>query len=209
MRQSTQILCCAVLAAGALAGCRGKKSGDPPVHLIGDMDWQPHKLPQSESPIFGDGRSNRPIEQHTVARGKLKEDVAFFQGKEASGKFVQRIPFDVTSGVVARGEDRFHIFCTPCHDNTGGGEGLVVQRGFVKPPALYADHARGLSDGELFNVISHGQGNMPGYGSQIREEDRWAIVAFIRVLGQSQAAKVDDVPFSDRAKIEAQESEPK
>jgi mono/diheme cytochrome c family protein len=199
----------AVMTAGALAGCRGEKSADPPFHLISDMQNQAHRLPQSTSPLFADGRSNRRAEEHTIAVGHLKEDDAFFRGVDATGKPIKRVPFEVTQKTVDRGRDRFNIYCTPCHDKTGSGNGTVVQRGFVKPPQLFAEHAQSLTDGEIFGIISKGQNNMPSYAAQIPEDDRWAIVTWVRVLQQSQAAKVDDIPAAERGKIEAPESEAK
>ncbi len=202
-------LAIAILGAAALAGCRGEKSEDPPFHLIGDMQWQMHRLPQSTSPLFADKRSNRIPDPHTIAVGHLKEDDAYYRGVDAAGKPIRRVPFEVTQKTIDRGHDRFNIYCTPCHDKTGSGNGTVVQRGFVKPPQLFAEHAQGIGDGEIFNIISHGQNNMPSYAAQIPEEDRWAIVTWVRVLQQSQAAKVDDIPAAERGKIEAPESEAK
>ena len=198
-----------VAAAALVAGCRGEKSADPPFHLIGDMQWQAHRLPQSQSEFFPDHRSNRVPDPHTIAVGHLKEDDAYYRGVDALGKPIARVPFEVTSKTIDRGHDRFNIYCTPCHDKTGSGNGMAVQRGFVKPPALFAEHAQTLTDGEVFNIISHGQNNMPSYAAQVPEEDRWAIVTWVRVLQQSQAAKVDDIPASERGKIEAPESEAK
>lgn len=198
-----------VLSAGVVGGCRGEKSEDPPFHLISDMQNQAHRLPQSSSKLFGDNRSNRAPEAHTIAVGHLKEDDSFYRGVDATGKPIRRVPFEVTQKTVDRGRDRFNIYCTPCHDKTGSGNGTVVQRGFVKPPQLFAEHAAGLGDGEIFNIISKGQNNMPSYASQIPEDDRWAIVTWVRVLQQSQAAKVDDIPAAERGKLEAPESEAK
>ena len=209
MSSKSVALAVCVVAAASFAGCRGEKSGDPPFHLIGDMQWQAHRLPQSKSPVFADGRSNRIPDPHTIAQGHLKEDDALYRGVDTLGKPVKRIPFEVTQKTIDRGHDRFNIYCTPCHDKTGSGNGMVVQRGFVKPPELFADHADGLVDGEIFNIISHGQNNMPAYGAQVPEEDRWAIVTWVRVLQQSQHAKLEDVPAAERNNIQAPESEGK
>jgi len=139
-----------VIASAAIAGCRGGKSEDPPFHLIGDMQWQAHRLPQSESPtkadgtpLFDDNRSNRKPDVHTVARGRsrlrpgfadgkedgsfLKIDDARYKGVDTAGKPLARVPFEVTKADIDRGHERFNIYCAPCHDKSGSGHGLIGQ----------------------------------------------------------------------------------
>lgn len=211
-------LAAAVALAGVLGGCRGGISEDPPIHLISDMDWQAKRLPQSESLVFADKRAQRPIDPHTVAHSRghddrarfLRDDDAYFQGVDASGKPIARMPVEVDAAMLARGEERYKIFCSPCHDNTGSGNGLVIQRGrggFPMPVALYVERLKDAPDGNIFETITKGRNNMPGYAAQIPVEDRWAIVSWVRVLQQSQAAKIDDVPAADRGKILAAEKE--
>jgi mono/diheme cytochrome c family protein len=193
-----------VIALVLVAGCRGQVSEDPPVHIIPDMDWQPKYLPQGESRIFSDHRANRTPPEGTVARGELKDDEAFYQGK-FQGSFINRVPVEVNEKLMLRGQQRFNIYCAPCHDQTGGGNGLVFQHGFPKPLNLYADHARGLSDGEIFDIVSHGIRNMPAYGPQIPEQDRWAIVSWVRVLQRAGHGNIDDVPENQRAGMTPEE----
>jgi len=194
-------------AAGVLAllaGCRGQPSSDPPIHIVPDMDWQPRYQPEGASALFEDGRAMRPLVEGTVAVGHLDEDDAYYRGK-VGDLFVAKAPIIVDDKVLRRGEERFGIFCSPCHDKTGGGQGLVVKRDYAIPPPLYAEHARNIGDGEIFNIISVGVRNMPAYRVQIPVADRWAIVTWVRVLQRSQNAKPSDVPanFSDKIEQEA------
>ena len=221
-----KLLCIALVAAAAplVGGCRGSIGKAPPVHLIGDMDWQQKALPQSESKMFADRRSMRPLPDGTVARGELREDDAFFTGQVApaslrdrpdapaldlsGGKsaMLAKIPVPVDDKLVKRGQDRYNIFCAPCHDQSGAGRGTVVQRGYPIPVDLNGDRVRTAPDGYLFDVISHGVRNMPAYALQVPPADRWAIVAWVRVLNRSQAGKLVDVPESERGRIQPEGS---
>ncbi len=204
------VLAGCVIGSAAL-GCRGGISEDPPIHLVTDMQNQAHRRPQSDSQVFADHRAMRPIDTHTVAWGHsqkednlLKEDDAFYRGLGPDGLPVARVPFKVTAETIARGQDRFGVFCTPCHDKTGAGNGAVAQRSggaFAGIPALWIDRLRDAPDGELFLTISHGKARMPAYAAQIPEEDRWAIVTWIRVLQQAGGASLSDVPDAERSKI--------
>lgn len=187
-------------------GCRGSVGKAPPVHLIGDMDWQQKALPQSESKLFADRRAMRPLIEGTVARGEERADDAFYTGQVApdslrdrpeaaqldlsGGKaaMVAKVPIPVDAALLRRGQDRFNVFCAPCHDQTGGGHGTVVQRGYPTPIDLNGERVAKAPDGYLFDVITHGVRNMPGYAVQIPPRDRWAIVSWVRVLNRSQAA---------------------
>jgi mono/diheme cytochrome c family protein len=212
----------AALAIGlsAAAGCRGSTSEDPPVHLAPDMDWQAHGRPQEASPVgpdgkplFADGRIARPIVSGTIAQGRLHEDAALWRGHDENGRHIRRMPVDAVlaahdkaslAELLPRGEERFNIYCAPCHDKSGEGEGMVIQRsqgGFPPPTKMSAAAVTDMPDGQIFDVISHGVRNMPGYAAQIPAADRWAIVLWVRVLGKSQGAKLDDVPAAERAKI--------
>lgn len=199
MLVSSRLLVAVVLVAAA-AGCRGGVSEDPPFHLIPDMDSQQHRRPQSESPVFADHRAMRQPVEHTVARDNpltnihhLKNDDAFFRGVDAQGKPLSRIPFNVTQDTLDRGQDRFNIYCTPCHDKAGGGNGIVAQRSggaFAGIPSFSAtDRLKTAPDGEIFQTITNGKGRMPGYAAQIPEEDRWAIIAWFRALQTMDGGK--------------------
>ncbi len=200
-----------VLAALALvfaaAACRGQPSEDPPVHLIGDMDWQIKLKAEAPSTTFADGRAMRPLEEGTVAVGQLRDDDALYRGKEGDG-YVARAPIAVDETVVRRGQERFNIYCTPCHDRAGSGRGMAVRHGFPPPVDLASERVRSMPDGQLFDTITHGARNMPSYRKQIPVEDRWAIVTWVRVLGHSQHGSLADVPPEQRDRIDAENGNP-
>jgi mono/diheme cytochrome c family protein len=172
-----------------LAGCRQ------------DMHDQPRYVPLRPSDFFGDRRSARPPVEGTIARGHLDADVAFYQGKGPDGKPVADFPFPVTKEVIERGHQRFNIYCTPCHDRTGSGQGMIVRRGYRQPPSYHTDRLRQVPNGYIFDVITNGFGAMPDYAAQIEPRDRWAIVAYVRALQLSQNASVNDVPPADRNQL--------
>ena len=160
-----------------------------------DMHDQPKFIPLRPATFFDDGRSARPLVEGTVARGHLDDDTAFYTGKGPDGKPLDTFPFPVTKEVIERGQERFNIYCTPCHGRTGNGDGMIVRRGFRHPPSYHIDQLRQLSNGYIFDVITNGFGAMPDYAAQIPARDRWAIVAYIRALQLSQNASViNDAP---------------
>ena len=150
-----------------------------------DMHNQPKYKPLRASTFFADGSSARPRVEGTVARGTLQEDEAFFTGKTGTA-LVNEMPFAVDAAVIDRGQERYAIFCTPCHDSTGNGNGMVVQRGYRKPPSFHEPRLRAAAAGHFFDVMTNGFGAMPDYRTQIAPRDRWAIVAYIRALQLQQ-----------------------
>ena len=132
--------------------------------------------------------SARPLVEGTIARGTLQTDAPFFTGKNGA-LFANELPFPVTQAVLDRGQERFNIYCTPCHDATGGGNGLVVQRGYPKPQTYHSDRLRKIEAGYFFDVMTNGFGRMPDYRAQLTPRDRWNIVAYIRALQLSQHAR--------------------
>ena len=165
-----------------------------------DMQDQPKYIPLRPSTFFADGRSERPLVEGTVARGHLDDDTVFFTGR-IDGKPVDAIPFPITREVLNRGQERFNIYCSPCHDRLGTGNGMIVRRGYRHPPSYHIDRLRQVPIGYLFDVITNGLGAMPDYAAQVEPRDRWAIVAYVRVLQYSQHAPVDDVPPEARAEL--------
>lgn len=161
-----------------------------------DMHDQPKYRGLRSSAFFADGSSARPLVEGTVARGTLQEDEAFFTGK-IDKVAVKELPFAVDAQVLNRGQERFNIFCGPCHDATGSGNGMVVQRGYRQPPSFHIDRLRQADAGHFFDVMTNGFGVMPDYKAQIAPRDRWAIVAYIRALQLSQHAAASDVPGGD------------
>jgi mono/diheme cytochrome c family protein len=191
-----------VMAALLAAGCfRGLPSDNPPIHAIPDMDEQPKYNPQEASKFFPDGSAMRPPVPGTVAQGQLRQDSAFFEGRDANGQFLQIAPVHITPGLLERGQERFNIYCSPCHSRLGDGRGIMVERGYTPPPTFHSDRLRQIADGHIFNVITNGVRTMPSYSDQIRPEDRWAIVVYLRALQRSHNAGIQDVPEELRTKI--------
>jgi mono/diheme cytochrome c family protein len=176
------------MALLALGGCRQ------------DMHNQPKYIPLRDSEFFANGSSARPLPSDTVARGTLEDDAAFYTGK-MNGALVTELPIPLTQAVLDRGEQRFDIYCSPCHDRTGSGDGMIVRRGYKQPPSYHIDRLRQAPIGHFFDVMTNGFGAMPDYRAQIQPRDRWAIAAYIRALQLSQHAAASDVPAEDRAKL--------
>jgi mono/diheme cytochrome c family protein len=166
-----------------------------------DMVVQPKYRPFQESTFFADGQSSRPLVPGTVARGELRADRAFYTGKSGD-KLIDTIPVKVTPGLLARGRERFEIYCSPCHDRAGTGRGMIVLRGFSPPPTLHQDRLRDAPAGHFYNVITNGYGAMYSYAARVAPDDRWAIVAYIRALQLSQHARLADLTPDDRAQLE-------
>jgi mono/diheme cytochrome c family protein len=155
------------------------------------MHNQPKFVPQRGTDFYADGRSARPQVENTVARGQLHEDAYFYTGLQ-DGKEGNAMPFPVTIDVLARGQERYNIYCTPCHSRVGNGGGMIVQRGYRPAGNFHTPRLMAAPLGHFFNVMTNGYGAMPEYAAQVAPEDRWAIVAYIKALQLSQAAKPDD-----------------
>ena len=168
-----------------------------------DMHVQPKYKPLDPSNFFDDGRSARPEVPGTVAHGHLRADDLLFTGK-VNGEPADVFPFPVTREVLERGRERYNIYCSPCHDYTGSGRGMIVQRGFPPPPSYHLERLVKAPAGHFFEVISNGYGAMYSYASRVTPEDRWAIVAYIRALQLSQHATLEDVPPQAREHLTEQ-----
>ncbi len=168
-------LCC-VSCLPFVGGCRQ------------DMHNQPKYRPLRASALFPDGSSARVPVEGTVARGTLQTDEAFFTGKVAT-QLVTELPFAVDEQVLNRGEQRYNIYCAPCHDRTGSGNGMVVQRGYRQPPSMHIDRLREVQAGHFFDVMTNGFGAMYSYADRISVEDRWNIAAYVQALQLSQNAE--------------------
>lgn len=163
-----------------LAGCRQ------------DMQNQPKFYPQRGTEFYADGRSARPQVENTVARNQLRRDAYFFSGFEG-GKEGDGMPFPVTEAVLHRGQEKYNVFCTPCHSRVGNGAGMIVQRGYAAAGNFHTARLRAMPLGHFFNVIANGYGAMPDYSAQLTPEERWAVVAYVRALQLSQGATEADV----------------
>ena len=178
-----------VVMAAALIGCRQ------------DMHDNPRYEPLEATTFFADGGASRTFVANTVARGTLREDTHLYQGR-VNGQLATTFPMPVTAQVMARGQERFNVFCSPCHGRTGSGNGMVVQRGFRAPPSYHEDRLRNAPVGYFFDVMTNGFGAMQDYASQVPVADRWAIAAYIRALQLSQRATLADVPANRRADLD-------
>jgi mono/diheme cytochrome c family protein len=180
----------------ALASCRQ------------DMHDAPRYEPLEASAFFASGGSARTLVANTVPRGFLREDELLYTGK-VSGQFANTFPMAVTPAVMARGQERFNVFCSPCHGRTGEGNGMIVQRGFRRPPSYHEQRLRDAPAGYFFDVMTNGFGAMQDYATQVPVADRWAIAAYIRALQLSHSATVADVPADRRADLDrpAQENQ--
>jgi mono/diheme cytochrome c family protein len=178
------------LLALALGACRN------------DMHNQAKTKPLRESPFFADHSSARPLPEGVVARGFLRADAALYRGVGEDGKFVLDLPVPVTKQLLLRGQERFNIFCSPCHGRTGDGQGMIVQRGFKNPSTFHVDRLRNERAGYFFDIMTNGFGQMSSYASQITPEDRWAVVAWVRTLQASQNMPVDFLRKEDKEDLE-------
>ena len=165
-----------------------------------DMHNQPKAKPQSKSAFFVDGRTGRLPVEGTIARGQLNEDDHLYRGK-IDGKFATTFPFAIDAATLRRGQERYEIFCTPCHGATGLGNGMVVQRGFKVAASHHIERLRNETNGYWFDVITNGFGVMPPAGPQIPVKDRWAIVAYVRALQLSRHAALTDIPEDQREAV--------
>jgi len=169
-----------------------------------DMQVQPRYNPYDASNFFGDNRSARPTVPGTIARGQLHLDELLFTGK-IDGKEADVFPFAITRADLDRGRERFNIYCSPCHDVTGSGRGMIVLRGFPAPPSFHLDRLRHAPAGHFFDVMTNGIGVMYSYSSRVNPEDRWRIAAYIRALQLSRQASIDDVPAAKQKDLQAEE----
>jgi mono/diheme cytochrome c family protein len=165
-----------------------------------NMREQPRYKPLAYSGFFADARAARQPVDGTVARGQLRQDAQFYTGK-VNGAPVQKTPVPVTAELLKRGQERYDIYCSPCHGRVGDGQGMVVQRGFQPPPSYHVERLVESPDGHFFDVITNGFGVMASYASRVAPADRWAITAYIRALQLSQAATMSDVPAGERDKL--------
>lgn len=190
---------CLTIGLSASA-CRGHVSKEQPVRLIRDMTQQAHLLPQSAPSEVKTSNSQLGWLAGTIAAEETAE-LGPVQTGRARDAFVARAPIAVDDRVIARGQERFNIYCSPCHDKAGTGQGTVVQRGFPGPIDLASDNTRHMTDGELFTIITNGIRNMAALGEQVPISDRWPIVTWVRVLQRSQHATMADVEPSQKTNI--------
>jgi len=187
MTSTSRILltACAAMLAVLTGGCQIRQ----------DMADQPYNRPLSPSPFFDDGRSERPLVENTVPRGSIVDDELFVP-KESNA-----FPLPLTPELLKRGQERYKIFCTPCHGIQGDGNGMVSMRGMKHPPSYYDSRLLQVPTGYLYDVITNGFGGMLSYSAQIPAADRWAIIAYVRALQLSRNAPVSELPPDVREKL--------
>lgn len=195
MKITNYIFFAAIVLPMVLISCRGQQSEQPPVHLNQNMDDQNRFEHQEQNDFFADNRSMRQPVDGTISRGNLREDEALYQGINEDSSFVDDIPVEVSKSFLYRGQDRYEVFCSMCHGLAGDGEGIIMTGGYgyVPAPSLHIDRLRNVNDGYIYSAIANGIRNMPSYAHQIPVEDRWAIVAYVRALQQSQNVPESEV----------------
>jgi mono/diheme cytochrome c family protein len=194
MRYFLLLFLIAIALAVGIAGSRGKPSRKPPIEVFSDMDRQPKIRPQTPSDFFADGKASRLPVQGTVARGSHFLDNPVNTGLvTGTTNFVVVNPLKVTEQLVARGQERYQIYCSPCHSPVGDGNGITKSFGMAVVANLHDPRIVGFPDGELFHVITHGRNLMGPYAAQIAVEDRWAVVAYVRALQLASLGRPEDL----------------
>ncbi|RMF08349.1 MAG: cytochrome c [Candidatus Neomarinimicrobiota bacterium] len=204
MRRPSGLRLLLPLLALILTACfRGMPSKKPPIHLNPNMDTQEKYKPQSRSLFFADEATMRPPVEGTVARGHLKNDLPYYTGRNPDSSYVTANPLPLTADILDRGQERFNIYCSPCHSRLGDGKGIITQYKFPIPPtSLHEERIRTMPDGQIFETISRGIRNMPSYRHQIPVRDRWAIIHYVRALQRSQHATLSDIPEAERGALQ-------
>ena len=187
----------AVAAVVSILGFRGGSFTKPPLEMFPDMDDQSKYKPQGTSTFFADGRTDRLPIPGTVARGLLKDDEFLHFGKQGE-EWARGFPMPVTEDLVKRGKERYGIYCAVCHGGVGDGNGVTKPRGMNILATYHDDRIRDMAEGEIFNTLTNGIRLMGPYRDKLSVEDRWAVIAYLRVLQRSQNASVDDVPQANR-----------
>ena len=187
----------AVISIVSIMGFRGTTFTEPPLELFPDMDAQSKYKPQGTSEFFADGRTDRLPVAGTIARGNLKDDEFLHYGKNGDA-WAKGFPMDITSEVLDLGAAKYAIYCTPCHGGTGDGNGVTKFRGMAVTPTYHDDRLRDMPEGEIYNTVTNGIRLMGGYADKLSTEERWAVIAYMRVLQRAQNASVEDVPQANR-----------
>jgi mono/diheme cytochrome c family protein len=201
----------AIASAALLASCAGSVSRKPVIEIFNDMREQPKYYPQGESEFAGfhDGRAERRPVPGTIRRpgdemwtpGELKASDDPFNTGQVKGMYVTENQLPITPELLQLGQMRFDTYCSPCHGRAGTGKGIVSARTTWIPSSLVDDRVKGFTDGDLFDVISHGRRTMPAYRYQITAHDRWAVIAYVRALQRTSSGTIADVPAQMRGEL--------
>ncbi|MBI5283065.1 MAG: cytochrome c [Candidatus Solibacter usitatus] len=199
-RRTAQLLL--IAAAGLILGaCSNFPSRQTPIWVWDDMKKQDKYKAQMSSAFFADGRASRRPVEGALAQEHYRADEAYFTGVADGGLYVARNPEPLTREVLLRGQNKFNVYCSPCHDRTGSGRGIVPAKATWIPGNMHDERVVNFVDGEIFHVITMGRRSMPGYRFQIQEKDRWAIVAYVRALQRAGRGSMADVPAGLQAKV--------
>lgn len=212
MRYAYLVLLFVVVAAVSVLGFRGSESTRPPLEVFPDMDRQPKYEPQAASAFFADGRADRPTPAGVVAYGRsyagkdekfLAADDHLYRGTGADGAFARGFPrgVEVNSAFLQLGQQKYTIYCTPCHGALGDGNGITKQYGMGATPSYHDDRLRGVPEGELYHVITAGKGNMLSYADKLEPKERWAVVAYVRALQRAQTGTAADVASAHKSEL--------
>lgn len=212
MRYAYLVLFFVVVSAVSVLGFRGSLSERPPLEIFPDMDHQPKYKPQAASAFFADGRADRPTPAGAVPYGStaLAQDGKYlaaedhlYRGKNAAGDFARGFPSEVAVNAMLldRGEMKYNIYCLPCHGAVGDGNGITKQYGMGATPTFHDGRLRQMAEGEIYNTITHGKGNMLSYADKIEPADRWAVIAYVRALQRAQTATPADVVPAHKSEL--------
>ncbi len=203
MRYAYLVLAFLVVTTVSILGFRGSLSTKPPLQIFGDMDQQAKYKPQAQSPLFSDGRADRPLPAGVVARGDLREDDHLNRGKTSKGAFAAGFPSSVKvdAQFMALGRDKYTIYCGVCHGALGDGNGITKPYGMGATPTYHDERLRKMAEGEIFNTITLGKGNMGSYADKLSPEERWAVIAYVRALQRAQTGSAADVPQSFKSEL--------
>lgn len=214
MRNVYLVTAFVVVLAISVLGLRGTKFAQAPMDVFPEwafpgMKRQPKLKPQAASKFFADGRADRPLPAGVVPANygpvgqALRNDDVLYAGKDANGAYVTTIPSTLTVDLkfLQHGKERYTIYCAPCHGALGDGNGITKQYGMGATPTYHDDRLRKIADGELYNTITHGKGNMLSYADKLVPEDRWAVIAYVRALQRAQTGTAADVPAVNKSEL--------
>ncbi len=198
MRHVYLVTAFAVVLAVSVLGLRGTKFTHPPMDVFPEwafpgMKRQPKPKPQGESKFFADGRADRPLPAGVVSRDPLRNDDTLYAGKASGGAWLRGFPVPVDAKLMARGKERYTIYCSPCHGAVGDGNGITKQYGMGATPTYHDPRLRDMAEGEIFNTITNGKNNMQSYADKLVPEDRWAVILYVRALQRAQTGRASDV----------------
>jgi mono/diheme cytochrome c family protein len=189
-----------VVLTVSIFGFRGTRFTHTPIDVFPEwafpgMKYQPKYMPQGESSFFADGRVNRPLPAGVVSRDPLRNDDELYEGKAADGSWLRGFPKSLTldAKFLAHGRERYTIYCQPCHGMVGDGNGITKQYGMGATPTYHDDRLRQIAEGEIYNTITHGKGNMNPYADKLLPEERWAVILYVRALQRAQMGTAADV----------------